>query len=232
MTQDKREAVELLLANRLYLYSLLHKTFGREPNGELLTLLSGEDTARAFGMLSGEKGDILERTGLFLAAVREKKDDPLWLDEVKGEYMRLFVGPDKLVAPPWESVYLGEDAMLFQKVTLEVREIYRGFGLLPEGYPHVADDSLPLELAFMAKLAERAMEDWQSGDMEGLDRLLESSGDFLSKHLLRWVPKFLERMQKASTQYLYPQLCVVLDAFLPRDLETVKELREAIAENE
>ena len=228
MTQDKTDAVELLLANRLYLYTLLHRAFGCEPDAELLRALTAESAAQAFGLLSAEKGDILSRTGLFLESVREKISDPVWLEEVKAEYMRLFVGPDKLVAPPWESVYRGEDAMLFQAVTLEVREIYRGFGLLPEGYPHVADDSLALELAFMEKLAERAMEDLRSGDEVGLDRLLESSEDFLAKHLLRWVPKFLERMQNASTQYFYPQLCVILDAFLARDRDTLSELRAVL----
>ena len=228
MTQEKREAAELLLANRLYLYSLLHKTFGRNPDAELLALLSGDTTVKGFALLSEEKSDPLSRVGPFLEAVRAKKDDADFLEDVKAEYMRLFVGPDKLVAPPWESVYRGEDAMLFQEVTLEVREIYRGFGLLPEGYPHVADDSLALELAFMAKLAERAMEDLENEDEVGLGRLLESSEDFLRKHLLLWIPKFLERMQKAKTQHLYPQLCVVLDAFLRRDRDTLRELRAAL----
>ena len=228
MTQEKREAVELLLANRLYLYSLLHKTFGREPDGELIALLCTDTTASAFALLSAEKGDPLDRIGPFLKSVGAKAADTGFLAELRDEYTRLFVGPDKLVAPPWESVYRGEDAMLFQEVTLEVREIYRGFGLLPEGYPHVADDSLALELAFMSKLAERAMEDLHNGDEEGLDRLLESSGDFLKRHLLLWVPKFLERMQKASTQLLYPQLCVALDTFLRRDGESLKELRAAL----
>ena len=228
MTNEKREAAELLLANRLYLYSLLHKSFGREPDAELLTLLSAETAVNAFALLSAEKGDVLDRIGPFLESVRGKADDSAFLEDVKAEYMHLFVGPDKLVAPPWESVYRGEDGMLFQKVTLEVREIYRGFGLLPEGYPHVADDSLALELAFMAKLAERALEDLHNEDEVGLCRLIESSEEFLSRHLLLWIPKFLERMHKAQTQVLYPQLCVVLDAFLKRDRDTLQELRSAL----
>ena len=39
MTEQKREAAELLLSNRLFLYSLLHKLFGREPDAELLNIL-------------------------------------------------------------------------------------------------------------------------------------------------------------------------------------------------
>ena len=228
MTNEKWEAAEVLLANRLYLYSLLHRMFGCEPNAELLGLLSAETTVNAFALLSEEKGDALDRVGPFLEKIRVKTNDPAFLEDVKTEYMHLFVGPVQLVAPPWESVYCGEDAMLFQEVTLKVREIYRGFGLLPEGYPHVADDSLALELAFMAKLAERALEDLHNEDEIGLGRLLESSEDFLKQHLLVWIPKFLERMQKTRTQILYPQLCVVLNAFLKRDCECLQDLREVL----
>ena len=228
MTQENREAFEVLLANRQYLYALLHKVFGCEPDAQLLALLSGETTADAFGLLSAEPEDALARARAFLQKLHEKKDDPEALARIESEYMHLFVGPDKLVAPPWESVYCGEDAMLFQAITLEVRETYRSFGMQPEGYPHVADDSLSLELAFMAKLAERALEDLHSGDELGLSRLLESSEEFLTRHLLVWIPKFLERMQKASTQHLYPQLCVALDAFLKRDREVLAELRTVV----
>ena len=228
MTQEKWEAVEVLLANRLYLYSLLHKTFGREPDRELLALLSADTVGEAFSLLSEEESDPLNRIGPFLQKLGTKKDDPDFIQELKAEYTRLFIGPDKLVAPPWESVYCGEDAMLFQEVTLKVRETYRRFGLQPEGYPHVADDSLALELAFMAKLSERAMEDLHNGDELGLGRLLESSEDFLTQHLLVWIPKFLERMQKAKTQLMYPQLCVALNAFLKRDRDTLAEIRTAL----
>ena len=115
MMQEKREAAELLLANRLYLYSLLHKTFGRNPDAELLTLLSGDTTVNGFALLSEEKSDPLSRVGPFLEAVRAKKDDAGFLEDVKAEYMHLFVGPDKLVAPPWESVYRGRTRCFFRR---------------------------------------------------------------------------------------------------------------------
>lgn len=228
MTQDTREAMELLLANRLYLYSLFHKLIGREPDGELLALLSAENTAESLRLLSAGEDDALAKAADFLASVRLRLDDSDFLESVKSEYMRLFVGPATLVAPPWESVYRGEDAVLFQEVTLEVRETYRGYGLLPEGYPHVADDSLALELAFLAKLAERAVEDLQNGDETGLGRLLEGSEEFLTRHLLAWFPAFLQRLGKSPTRVLYPQLCRILGRFLERDRDTLRELRAAL----
>ena len=192
MNDQTKEAVELLLSNRLFLYSLMHKLFGRESE------------------------------------IREEKQNPAFLEEAKDEYTRLFIGPVSLVAPPWESVYGQKDAMLFQESTLEVRNTYRQYGLIPEGYPPVADDSLALELHFMALLAQRSLDAFYAGKNDELTADLTGSSDFLKKHLLVWVPKFLERMKGAKTNILYPQMCLVLDEFLRKDAETVKEVLQAM----
>ena len=228
MNDQTKEAVELLLSNRLFLYSLMHKLFGREPDEELLNILTDEHTGEAFGLLSEEEKDIMDRTAVFLSEIREEKQNPAFLEETKDEYTRLFIGPMSLVAPPWESVYGQKDAMLFQESTLEVRNTYRQYGLIPEGYPHVADDSLALELHFMALLAQRGLDAFYAGKNDDLTADLTGSSDFLKKHLLVWVPKFLERMKGAKTNILYPQMCLVLDEFLRKDAETVKEVLQAL----
>ena len=228
MNDQTKEAVELLLSNRLFLYSLMHKLFGREPDEELLNILTEEHTGEAFALLSEEEKDIMDRTAAFLKEIREEKQNPAFLEEAKDEYTRLFIGPVSLVAPPWESVYGQKDAMLFQESTLEVRNTYRQYGLIPEGYPHVADDSLALELHFMALLAQRGLDAFYAGKNDDLTADLTGSSDFLKKHLLVWVPKFLERMKGAKTNILYPQMCLVLDEFLRKDAETVKEVLQAL----
>ena len=228
MNDQTKEAVELLLSNRLFLYSLMHKLFGREPDEELLNILTDEHTGEAFGLLSEEEKDIMDRTAVFLGEIREEKQNPAFLEEARDEYTRLFIGPMSLVAPPWESVYGQKDAMLFQESTLEVRNTYRQYGLIPEGYPHVADDSLALELHFMALLAQRGLDAFYAGKNDDLTADLTGSSDFLKKHLLVWVPKFLERMKGAKTSILYPQMCLVLDEFLRKDAETVKEVLQAL----
>lgn len=228
MNDQTREAVELLLCNRLFLYSLMHKLFGREPDEELLNILTEEHTGEAFTLLSEEEKDIMDRTAAFLKEVREEKQNPAFLEEAKDEYTRLFIGPVSLVAPPWESVYGQKDAMLFQESTLEVRNTYRQYGLIPEGYPHVADDSLALELHFMALLAQRGLDAFYAGKNDDLTADLTGSSDFLKKHLLVWVPKFLERMKGARSNILYPQMCLVLDEFLRKDAGTVQEILKAL----
>lgn len=228
MNDQTSEAAELLLCNRLFLYSLLHKLFGREPDEELLNILTDEHTGEAFALLSEEEKDIMDRTAAFLKEIREEKQNPAFLEEAKDEYTRLFIGPVSLVAPPWESVYGQKDAMLFQESTLEVRNTYRQFGLIPEGYPRVADDSLALELHFMALLAQRGLDAFYAGKYDELAADLTGSADFLKKHLLVWVPKFLERMKGAKSNILYPQMCLVLDEFLRNDAGTVNEILQAL----
>ncbi len=220
MTSEKRELIELLLADRCFIYSLLHKLIGRAPDDEMLDLFLTEQTAQAFSILSDEEGDVLGKTPLFLDELKnDRANDSKFLDKLKSEYTRLFVGPLTLVAPPWESVYYNDDAMLFQASTLKVREFYRSFGLLPEGYPHVADDSLALELAFMTELSNRAMSAFTAGDDAELKKLLDGSARFLREHLLVWIPRFLKKLADAETDYLYPQVCLILDSFIKKDSE-------------
>ena len=228
MNGERREIMELLLANRFYLSGLLHKCFGREPDRQQLELLACEQTGESFALLGGE---VLEKVPAFLAELREDLKDPDFPEQVKREYRTLFIGPEEMPAPPWESVYMGEEAALFQEVTLEVRKAYRAFGMQAEAYQRVPDDSLALELAFMSGLAERALNALRSEDRAEGERCLNGSLDFLKKHLLLWIPKFLERMAGSPTDCLYPQLSLILDSFLKKDAETVEELLKEYENN-
>ncbi len=227
MTEDKKKIVEVLLANRLYLYSLLHKVFSRNPDGEILELLTADISGESFGLLSEEDGDIMTKAADFLRTIRNEMADPKFLDALKSEYNSMFVGPLKIVAPPWESVYVGKEAMLFQESTLRVRQFYRSFGMIPEGYPRVADDSLALELAFMAELASRAVKAFAEGNDDALKTNVDGSTRFLEEHLLVWVPRLLEKLADATSDILYPQMCLILDSFLKQDHAALGEIMAA-----
>lgn len=230
LTNEMKEIMEVLLANRLFLYSLMHKVFGREPDQELLEILTGEATCEAYGLLSEAEDDTMARAVKFLTELREDIKNPAFLDRAKNEYTVLFIGPAKLVAPPWESVYRNKQEMLFQESTLAVREFYRKFHMLPEGYPRIPDDSLALEIHFMAKLAEKSLDALQNDRLDYLKYYLSGQNIFLANHLLVWIPMFVERMAKATSDYLYPQMCLILDDFLKKDKTLVAELMETLQE--
>lgn len=230
MTDDRKEIVEVLLANRLYIYSLLHKVFGAEPGSELLEQLTADTAGAAFALLSSEEGDLLAGAGEYFKGIRDGMADPNFLEKIKDEYTRLFIGPAKLVAPPWESVYRGKESSLFQPSTLLVRSTYKRYGMIPQGYPRVADDSLALEIAFMAELADRAVKAFTEGDDAELKKNLSGSADFLKVHLLYWIPKFNNCMKDAASNHLYPHMSLVLESFIRQDYEVLGEILSLINE--
>lgn len=219
----EREVCELLLVNRNFLYQLFYKAFAREPDEAFLRLLTAENTADNLALLGGE---VLEEAPEWLRGQREKLDDPDMPERMREEYNRLFVGPLEMEAPPWESIYLGKEGMLFQESTLKVRACYRRFGLLPEAYPRVADDSLALELGFMAELARRSLDAFYGENAAALEETLRGALDFLNEHLLLWIPQLLERIAKTETDWLYPRLVLYLDSFIKKDRETLNDLIE------
>lgn len=231
MTQTQLESIAAVLAGRHYLYSLFHQVFSQQPQKELLDLLCSPFTAQALGLFAADDQDALAQGAEWLPGLPPRLADPDIAEAVENEYMHLFIGPGKLPAPPWESVYRGKQEFLFTDITLEVRDFYRSQGYLPQGYPHVADDSLGLELDFMAKLSQKALELFQAGNLQGALAQLRVQNIFLSSHLLTWVPQFVQRMQKVKVQLLYPRLVEINAAFLQQDQALLAELIQTLAEN-
>ena len=227
--QETRETFEVILANRVLLYKLFHKVFGREPDASLLSLFADPAIAQAFSLLSMDEGDTMDKAAAFVSIQGEKSSDADYVNTLYNEYMRMFVGPQKLIAPPWESVYRSHQGLLFQESTLIIREIYRKQGFIPEGYPRVPDDSLALELDFMGRMAERAQTALAENQMEALGEALTVCESFLRVHLLFFVPKMIERMECSSFRLFYPQITTILLAFINLDLELVQDMLKAIA---
>ena len=224
LPQETKETFEVILANRHFLYMLFYKTFGREADDAYLDILNTPAVRDAFMLLSQEEGDTMEKAAAFVGGVEEKRADDDLLGRLRHEYMRLFIGPEKLIAPPWESVYRSKEGLLFQGSTLTVREIYRKEGYLPEGYPNVPDDSLALELAFMTRMAEKSLAALRNDQADEFLRTLSVQESFLRFHLLYFVPKLLERMEASAFRLFYPQMTRILLAFAQTDLELVEDM--------
>ena len=63
-----------------------------------------------------------------------------------------------------------------------------------------------------------------AGDEESLGVNLRGALDFLNAHLLIWVPQLLERMAASESDWLYPQLVLILNSFLKQDRETLNDI--------
>lgn len=135
-------------------------------------------------------------------------------DAVARDYRRVFHGPGPVPAPPYESVHLGVDGLLFDTDTLQVRAFYRRFGLQVPRLNRDPDDHVALELELLATLAGRALDALDSVGSSGrehgygaaagtVDELLAAIGSFLDEHVLAWVPRFGELVSEhARTDFV------------------------------
>jgi len=137
---------------------------------------------------------------------------------LEAEYARLFVGPGRPVAHPYESVY--REGRVMGDCALAVRQIYAAEGLAPEG--HSLPDHVALELEFMAHLTRREAEARERGDEEGALACLRQQEAFLSEHLGRWLPRFCQRVLTGEAHPFYASLAQRTRKHVARDVAQVR----------
>lgn len=218
---------EILYA-RGYAYDILRRFFIEEPTREYLKLFVQNKMYENFpfsgdvpGISEGIK-DIDDYFKKYNPA--ENKDD---FEELHWDYTRMLVGPLKLPAPPWESVYVRKDKLLFQETTLKVRRKYRKYGFTSSELGLEAEDHIGLELDFMYHLnnlsLKIAREQNESAGEEMKELLLEQQ-KFLNEHLLAFALEFADKMAESAETRFYQGMAKVLKGFLPLDSKVLSEL--------
>lgn len=216
--------IKPLLATRVFAYDFLRRTFLTEPSRDYLRSLKENQLAGDFPFQeeAAEIGEGAAKVQDYLNTqdVLSAKG----YDRLHWDYTRLFIGPYSLPAPPWESVYLNKDKLLFQEETHRVRLAYLKYAFLPKHYQQEADDHLGLELDFMYQLANLTMEKGAAGDQDGFKELLRDQADFLKQHLLLWVPAFAANVRASADTGFYQGMARILQGFIQIDGQALQEL--------
>ena len=103
-------------------------------------------------------------------------------------FQRLFVGPYALPAPPWGSVYLDRESVLFGDSTLNLRKWMRLHGIETHQVHAEPEDHIGLMLMMSAWLAENS------------PALLE---EFLATHLFPWAFRCLTLLEQGAVHPFY-----------------------------
>ncbi len=122
------------------------------------------------------------------------------LAALKQDYTRLFIGLEKILAPPYASVYLSEDHLLYGSPVLDVRQFYKKFGLSVNPMNRVPDDHIGFELYCLSFLLENAVQ--------------AALREFLSIHLNTWLPSFLPLVEKKAETDYYRGLALLTLGFV------------------
>lgn len=217
-----------ILFARAYAYDILRRFFLEEPSEEYLKHFVQHDMVGQFPFMSDSAliregvEDIKEHLTTF--DVVNKRAD---YEDLHWDYTRMIVGPLDLPVPPWESVYVRHDKLLFQAVTMGVRKEYEKFGFEVSDYNIEADDHIGLELDFMYHLTNLSIESAEAKEetsVREVNYLLEAQKTFLTDHLLKFAPELSEKMiENAETQF-YVGLGKILKGYLQVDLQVLEEL--------
>ena len=122
-------------------------------------------------------------------------------DAVAHDHARLFVGPGRLQAAPYESVHTSEEGLLFEAETLDVRAWYRHYGLSAPRVGREPDDHLGLELEFVATLATWALDALEAGRSEEAAVFAHGLRGFVEAHLA-WLPAYTALLaERAETDF-------------------------------
>ena len=137
---------------------------------------------------------------------------------ILNDYQRLFVGPDEILAPLWESVYKTKDKLLFGEIELEVRKFYNSVGL--DVKESESADYLPFQLSFMSRLCNID----EKNNVESMKKSLVKQSDFLKEHLLSWTYSWVEDVSKNSKILFWTGFAQITRGWLENDLDEIEKV--------
>lgn len=151
------------------------------------------------------------------------------LESIEFEYNRLFVGPGRLVAPPYESVYRTEHRIVMGDTTLAVRNAYHEIGFRMARETREPDDHIAAELTYLSLLQSRCLEALEEREIQEVRRLIRAEQAFLHGHLLIWVAEFCRMIQEGTRSAFFKALAGVTPLILQNDVQVLGEVGDSLA---
>lgn len=189
--------VMLHLDQRIFCYQLLVHYYRGDLNNR--TYKEWHEISK----LVKEQVDIAEvehiKTALKLLEQMTSED----LEEFEYTYNRLFIGPGRLLAPPFESSYRNFEKATMQQETMKVRNFYHYVGMQVANEGQMPDDHIQFELEFILYLL--------SSEEQGKNSIYKL---FLENHLLQWSDKHIEDILQNTTNKIALAFAYFLKGFL------------------
>ena len=173
------------------------------PDERLIEMLSSLDTSR---------GTLYSDIAKHVPKISE-------IDSIIIDYSKLFVGPYRLLAPPYGSIYLEDMGRVMGNSTVDVRNKYAEEGLnvnLKEAPDHVA-----IELEFMYFLVFKEIEATRNHDLEKAVLYQRKQRTFLETHLGIWISDFADNVSSNAETAFYKKVACLTKSFIMEDLKSL-----------
>ncbi|MHC4153190.1 MAG: TorD/DmsD family molecular chaperone [Planctomycetota bacterium] len=133
------------------------------------------------------------------------------------DFTSLFVGPFKLLAPPYGSVYLEHNKFMGDS-TIDVGKFYEDEDL--DIVIKDAPDHIAMELEFMYYLIAKQTQAANEENLQNIQLYQQKQKTFLYSHLARWIPEFAKNVQKYAQTEFFKKLAQLTEMFVQKDLNT------------
>lgn len=151
--------------------------------------------------------DAMER---FAEAAQERCERGIdVVESVSVEFTRLFAGPPKPAAPPWETMYRGGSASVgFGEATVEMRKRLHEAGLVVSNEVRQYEDHLGLELLYLCEMCRR----FACGSERSLSE--REIFEFIERHPLSWIGRFRTAIEESAPDGYFDLLVAWADSVL------------------
>ncbi|OEF96486.1 TorD/DmsD family molecular chaperone [Desulfuribacillus alkaliarsenatis] len=129
-------------------------------------------------------------------------------------FSKLFVGPLKLLAAPYGSVYLDKGRQIMAQSTMDVQVFYNKAGIGIDKDKKEIPDHIKVELEAMYVLCFKARVAEQEGDIDEAARFTKLQNEMLVEHLSTWVGEFTNDVEKETPHDFYKHLARVTRTFI------------------
>jgi TorA maturation chaperone TorD len=185
---------EVLEDERSDIYKLLSECF-YQPDEKLLNTLNSLDSS-AGGLAS-----------LFADMAFPLSE----IDSIKIDYAKLFIGPYKMLVPPYGSLYIENGHRLMGDSTMEVLNFYNNEVL--DLNLKDAPDHITMELEFMYFLIYKETEAKRKNNLKNAELYHKKQEAFWKMHLSLWIHAFVKNIEKHACTEFYKKLGYLLGIF-------------------
>jgi len=156
----------------------------------------------------------------FIDTVSEK----MTIEKLELDYTKIFIGPFKVLAPPYGSIYLDNTRTVMGPSSIDVRNRYKEYGLdLSQSFKD-APDHISAELEFIYFLIFLEIKALKESDYKNSLSFLEAQQSFLQDHLGKWVIEFTENLEKHAETKFYKNLANLTKIFILGDLKNISDV--------
>ena len=171
------------------------------------------------GLLDGALADSAESLASWAKRASADAARSEAVQRVSVEFTKLFVGPPKPAAAPWESANGPVDSHVgFGEATFAMRERLRALGLELCNENNQYEDHVGIELLYLSELCRRASEEPSGAACDAAAPDAEEIASFIREHPLAWVPRLREKVAASQPEGYFIRLLDVVLALLKRQV--------------